>query len=50
MVVHVHEEIVLETTITTVDEICELMVVAPEWPDGLLPPIDGYACDFYMKD
>lgn len=48
--IHVHDEIVLETTVATVDEICELMAAVPDWPDGLLLSVDGYACDFYMKD
>lgn len=50
IVIHIHDEIVLETNIATVDEICELMAAAPDWPDGLLLSVDGYACDFYMKD
>lgn len=50
IVMHVHDEIVVETTTATVDEICELMATAPEWAQGLPLAADGYACDFYMKD
>lgn len=31
---HVHDEIVVETTAATVDEICELMATAPDWAAG----------------
>jgi len=50
IVMHVHDEIVVETTTATVDEICELMAAAPDWAVGLPLAADGYACDFYMKD
>ena len=50
IVMHVHDEIVVETTTATVDEICELIAAAPDWAVGLPLAADGYACDFYMKD
>ncbi|MFS0469818.1 DNA polymerase, partial [Corynebacterium striatum] len=50
IVMHVHDEIVVETATATVDEICELMATAPDWAAGLPLAADGYACDFYMKD
>ena len=50
IVLHVHDEIVVETTTATVDEICELMATAPDWAEGLPLDADGYECAFYMKD
>ncbi|MDU1353191.1 MAG: DNA polymerase, partial [Actinomyces sp.] len=50
IVMHVHDEIVVETATATVDEICELMATTPDWAQGLPLAADGYACDFYQKD
>lgn len=50
IVMHVHDEIVVETATATVDEICELMATTPDWAAGLPLAADGYACDFYQKD
>lgn len=50
IVMHVHDEIVVETATATVDEICKLMSTAPDWAAGLPLAADGYVCDFYMKD
>lgn len=47
---HVHDEIVVETTTASVEEICVLMATAPDWAVGLPLAADGYACDFYRKD
>lgn len=50
IVKHVHDEIVVETTTASVDEICALMATAPDWADGLPLAADGYECEFYRKD
>lgn len=50
IVMHVHDEIVVETATATVDEICELMATVPDWALGLPLAADGYSCDFYQKD
>lgn len=50
IVMHVHDEIIIETNNANVDEICELMSQTPTWAHGLPLSADGYACDFYMKD
>lgn len=47
---HVHDEIVVETTAATADEICELMATAPDWAAGLPLAGNGYSCGFYQKD
>ncbi|MCI1787785.1 MAG: DNA polymerase [Actinomyces sp.] len=50
IVMHVHDEIVVETSDVTVDEICGLMASMPSWAEGLPLDADGYECSFYMKD
>lgn len=50
IVMHVHDEIVVETTTAAVDEICDLMTTAPDWAAGLPLAADGYECEFYRKD
>lgn len=50
IVMHVHDEIVVETTTATVEEICALMSSAPDWAAGLPLSADGYECEFYRKD
>lgn len=41
IVMHVHDEIVVETTTATVDEICTLMVTVPDWAEGVPLSADG---------
>ncbi|MCQ9343839.1 DNA polymerase [Corynebacterium kozikiae] len=50
IVMHVHDEIVVETASATVTEICELMSQTPKWAVGLPLTADGYECGFYQKD
>lgn len=50
IVMHVHDEIIIETTGASVADICELMSHTPAWARGLPLAADGYECDFYMKD
>lgn len=50
IVMHVHDEIVVETTAASVEEICTLMATVPDWADGLPLAADGYECGFYRKD
>lgn len=50
IVMHVHDEIVIETTTASVDEICDLMATVPDWADGMPLAADGYECEFYRKD
>ena len=49
IVMHVHDEIVVETSTASVEEICTLMATAPGWAVGLPLSADGYECKFYMK-
>lgn len=50
IVMHVHDEIVVETATASVEEICTLMATAPDWADGMPLATDGYECEFYRKD
>lgn len=48
---HVHDEIIIETPMTTdLQAICEQMGKTPSCFEGLLLRADGYECDFYKKD
>lgn len=52
IVLHVHDEAVVEVPTETVDvqEVCDLLATKPKWAEGLPLRADGYACDFYQKD
>lgn len=52
IVMHIHDEAVLEVPegVSSVDEICQIMSVAPDWAAGLPLRADGYECNFYKKD
>ncbi len=51
IVMHCHDEIIAEVPEDTgsVDEMCEIMAVQPEWAEGLPLRADGYQCSFYQK-
>ncbi|WP_406713395.1 DNA polymerase [Trueperella pyogenes] len=49
IVMHVHDEIVVEAATASVEEICDLMATVPDWAAGLPLAADGYECSFYMK-
>lgn len=34
----------------TIEEVCNIMAIAPAWAAGLSLRADGYECDFYKKD
>ena len=52
IVMHIHDEAVLEVPegVSSVDEVCRIMAVAPDWAAGLPLRADGYECPFYKKD
>ena len=51
IVAHVHDEIIIEAQENTkLEDICGTMSQAPYWAKGLILTVDGYTCDFYMKD
>lgn len=51
IVMHIHDEAVLEVPvgISSVEEICRIMAMQPEWAKGLPLNADGYECAFYQK-
>lgn len=51
IVIHVHDEIVIEADMeTSVESICNQMSHTPSWAKGLLMRADGYETNFYKKD
>lgn len=53
IVAHVHDEVIIEAPIGkyTVDEVCKLMAVKPDWCEGLPLAAAGYlAPSYYFKD
>ena len=51
-VFHVHDEIICEVPngYGSVDELCRLMCIKPEWADGLPLNADGFECEYYKKE
>lgn len=52
IVFHVHDEIIAEAPDDqgSVDEMCKLMSINPDWADGIPLSADGYECEYYRKD
>ena len=52
IVAHVHDEMIVEIPngVSSVEEICGIMSVPPEWCADLPLRADGYECRFYRKD
>lgn len=52
IVMHIHDEAVLEVPVgqSSVEEVCRIMAIAPDWAAGLPLRADGYECEFYQKD
>lgn len=52
IVFHVHDEIITEMPDGqgSVDEMCKLMSINPDWADGIPLSADGYECEYYRKD
>jgi len=52
IVMHIHDEVVIEAPVGTgsVEEVCSIMSLPPEWADGLPLRADGYECEYYRKD
>ena len=51
IVLHVHDEVVLETPINTVsvEDVCKIMNQNPSWAEGLPLASDGYKGNYYFK-
>ena len=50
IVMHIHDEVVIESDSSSIEEINEIMSVVPEWADGLILEADGFESEFYKKD
>ena len=50
IVMHVHDEAVLETTCEDVEAVCAILGEPIAWAPGLPLTAAGFACDFYQKD
>ena len=52
IVAHVHDEMIVEVPngVSSVEEICGIMSIPPEWCADLPLRADGYECRFYRKD
>ncbi len=51
-VFHVHDEIICEVpnSYGSVEELCKLMCIKPDWADGLPLNADGFECEYYKKE
>lgn len=51
-VFHVHDEIICEVPngCGSVEELCRLMCIKPDWADGLPLNADGFECEYYKKE
>ena len=49
---HIHDEVVLEVQddVSTVEEVCRIMAITPNWAKDLPLNADGYECKFYKKE
>lgn len=50
IVLHVHDEAVVEVREESVAKVCQLLATKPDWAESLPLRADGYACEFYKKD
>lgn len=50
IVMHIHDEVVIETDSSSLDEVNKIMSIVPKWADGLVLDADGFEANFYKKD
>jgi DNA polymerase len=51
IVAHVHDEVIIEKDPEdSVEEVCRIMGLCPDWAEGLTLRADGYECETYRKD
>lgn len=50
IVMHIHDEVVIESDSSSVKEINEIMSIVPSWAPGLILDADGFESEFYKKD
>ena len=50
IVMHIHDEVVIESNSSSIEEINEIMSIVPCWATGLILDADGFESEFYKKD
>ena len=50
IVMHIHDEVVIESDSSSIEEINEIMSAVPEWAPGLILDADGFESEFCKKD
>ena len=50
IVMHIHDEVVIESDLSSIEEINEIMSLVPSWAPGLILDADGFESEFYKKD
>lgn len=50
IVMHIHDEAVIESDSSSIEEINEIMYLVPSWAPGLILDADGFESEFYKKD
>ena len=50
IVMHIHDEVVIESDSSSIEEINEIMSIVPIWAPGLILDADGFESEFYKKD
>ena len=50
IVMHIHDEVVIESDSSSIEEINEIMSIVPSWAHGLILDADGFESEFYKKD
>ncbi len=50
IVMHIHDEAVIESDASSIEEINEIMSIVPSWAPGLILDADGFESEFYKKD
>lgn len=49
IVMHVHDEVIIDHPTANIDDVCGLMSAVPVWAESLPLEADGYECAFYRK-
>lgn len=47
---HIHDEVVIESDSSSIEEINEIVSLVPSWASGLILDADGFESEFYKKD
>lgn len=50
IVMHIHDEVVIESDLSSIEEVNQIMSLVPSWAPGLILDADGFESEFYKKD